>query len=247
MHQIRKQVLLQNCLVLQAGILEKQAVIESISEKKQPTKSFPDLAELSRLSIDDLSRYYLDLKKLYDTIHKEQQIIIDRFARSSKTDGLTGLFNQKYFTEQLKNEISRTYWGIKNNTRSKGLAVLFIDMDDFKNFNTFYGHLSGNKVLEIVAKCISSTIRRSDVAARFGGDEFVVMLPETDNEGAIIVANNLIRNLSMIGLKASIGVSEYTPSEGLLDLEEEAARLLNRADKAMYIVKQNGKNKAIAL
>ena len=135
----------------------------------------------------------------------------------------------------------------KRSVRSgKPLSVLFIDMDGFKNVNTLHGHLAGSRALVEAAGVIRSCARETDVVARFGGDEFSLILPDTGREGAVAVAERIrarMRAFPFLGeeglalhLTASIGIAT------LPDLTATAEELLKAADTAMYRVKNSGKD-----
>ncbi|MBI4844885.1 MAG: GGDEF domain-containing protein [Candidatus Omnitrophica bacterium] len=157
-------------------------------------------------------------------------------------DDLSGLHNKRFFNIILKKEIARA-------VRYKHpLAMGIIDIDNFKEKNDLYGHLIGDQILVKVAKMISLSLRSIDYSFRFGGDEFLALLPNTDFKGAFIAARrliNVIRNIRILGkgedepltmVTVSIGVAEYIGNQ----TEEE---FISQADKALYKVKKNGKDK----
>jgi len=153
--------------------------------------------------------------------------------RMSILDPLTQLYNRTYFIRCLEKETTRL------NRYLGDLSLMFIDLDDFKKFNDLYGHTVGDLVLKEFSNLIKNNLRDADIAARFGGEEFVVMLPNTDREGAYKTAERLqqsIRNTEIAGHKisASIGIACYR--SGLT-----AKMLIDRADKAMYHVKKTQK------
>ena len=158
----------------------------------------------------------------------------------SVTDDLTGLSNSRYLNLVLRREEKRSI------RSGKPLSVLFIDMDGFKNVNTKHGHLAGSKALVEAASVIRACARETDVVARFGGDEFALILPDTGREGAVAVAERIrdrIRAHSFLELEglalrltASIGIAT------LPDITGSAEELLKAADRAMYQVKDSGKN-----
>ncbi len=153
--------------------------------------------------------------------------------RMSIMDPLTQLYNRSYFIKSLEKET------IRLNRYVGELSLMFIDLDDFKKFNDLYGHTVGDLVLKEFSNLIKNNLREADIAARFGGEEFVVMLPNTDREGAYKTAERLlqsIRNTEIAGhrVSASIGIACY--KMGLT-----AKALIERADKAMYHVKKTQK------
>ncbi len=180
------------------------------------------------------------IKELESEIKKRQateEALIEsqkKFQKLSVTDDLTGLFNSRYFFNKLKVEIVRA------DRYSRPLSLIFVDIDRFKNYNDKYGHLEGDQVLRKIAQTIQSCMRGSDSAYRYGGDEFVGILPETREQGAAIVAERIRKIVNTLKflpnpdkavyMTVSVGVAEYTPGEG-----EEA--FVKRADMNMYVAK----------
>jgi diguanylate cyclase (GGDEF)-like protein len=164
---------------------------------------------------------------------------VEEAERDSAVDGLTGLAAYRVLTDRLAYEVERSKRSLE------GFALLFIDLDYFKQVNDRYGHEAGNEVLKAVAQEIRSAIRASDLAARYGGDEFVVILTRTDLAGANRVAEAIRAGIEGVGRRlgypvglvtASIGVTEYDvrrPHEG---------DLLVQADRALYRAKSAGRN-----
>ena len=155
-------------------------------------------------------------------------------------DDLTKAFNRRFFETYLDEEIERArrYGSI--------FSIIFLDLDDLKMVNNFYGHLTGSRVLQEVAKRILSAVRAIDKVVRFGGDEFCIILPETDQEQAIAVANRVRKSMTSTSLRldadieisitASFGIASY-PTNGL-----QKDDLIKSADAAMYKVKATTKN-----
>ena len=166
------------------------------------------------------------------------------FREMAIRDGLTGLFNHRYAKERLDDEFDRaTRFG-------RELTVLFMDLDHFKFFNDSHGHQAGDEILQILAGLMTEAVRESDTLARWGGEEFIVIAPETgEEEGCLIaerirtaVANHSFPNaeqqpLGMVTL--SIGVASR--SEGM----EGPDKLVRRADDAVYSAKDLGRNKSV--
>ena len=157
---------------------------------------------------------------------------------SSITDGLTGLYNRTYVLDRFETELAeaRRY--------GKTLSVVMFDLDHFKRANDAYGHQVGDTVMQQVTAVIKSAIRESDLAGRYGGEEFLVVLPETDCAEAGVVAERIrsqIQSLSWTepGLKATIsgGVAEF--------VGETADKLLQRADSLLYRAKELGRNRIV--
>ena len=166
-----------------------------------------------------------------------------RMARAeslSVTDDLTQLYNARYLHEILRKETKRAV------RSGRPLSLLFVDLDGFKRINDAYGHLLGSRALVEAATIIRGSARETDVVARFGGDEFAIVLPETDPEGAVFVARRIRDRISRYIFLADRGPgSRLTASIGiatLRDVADSAEDLLQAADAAMYRVKQEGKN-----
>jgi diguanylate cyclase (GGDEF)-like protein len=175
---------------------------------------------------------------------KERTRMMEKLQRLAITDGLTKLYNSRSFYSQLELEVDRF------NRYGHPLALLLLDIDYFKKYNDAYGHLEGDKVLVRFSQIIKSCLRANDSAYRYGGEEFTVILPETGAEEALTVAQRIRANLEEevfspenggnVTVTISIGVTEY-------HAKEELATFIQRADKAMYHSKQNGRNRVSTL
>lgn len=170
-----------------------------------------------------------------------------RLVRSGLTDFLTGWHNRRYLHARLKEELSRAQ------RQGSGLACLLIDLDRFKQINDQHGHLAGDMALREAAHRVDAHIRGSDAAARFGGDEFVVLAPGIATEQALALAERIrvavceqaleVSDTVQIRLTVSIGVAEIAVPRDPIDLKEAAERLLSNADAALYRAKQLGRNR----
>ena len=151
----------------------------------------------------------------------------------SITDPLTGLLNRRTLFQTLEAEIQRAR-RYKHNTQ-----IMFIDVDDFKNFNDLYGHKTGDNVLIMVAEILKSCVRKYDTAARFAGDEFMLILPETSLEFSVKVAERIMEKIKKLELgddikiSASIGICQVDIFNDVDPFEA--------ADAAMYAAKNKGK------
>lgn len=165
-----------------------------------------------------------------------QRRAMQRAIDLSRTDPLTGLFNRSQLFVTLEQEVSRT------RRSDRGFCVLMVDLDGLKAVNDSGGHLRGDQVLRGLGSVISGSIRTVDSAYRFGGDEFVVLLPETDIVGAFVVAEKI--RVGAEDLEHSVG-SQTSVSIGLVSHPEDglnAEELMHAADRAMYQAKSLGKN-----
>ena len=159
----------------------------------------------------------------------------------SVTDDLTSLYNSRYLYQVLRRESKRA------SRSGRPLSLLFLDLDGFKSVNDRHGHLCGSRALVEAASVIRGCARETDVAARFGGDEFAVVLPDTGSEGAVAVAERVRERIADYAfLKASDGLNIHlTASVGVATLPDVAAsaeELIKAADTAMYRVKEKGKD-----
>lgn len=158
-------------------------------------------------------------------------------------DPLTGLFNRRYLTETLEREIARAQ------RRNLGVGVIMLDVDHFKRFNDTYGHEAGDHLLAVLGRYLQSSIRAEDIACRYGGEEFTLILPEITAETLMARAEQIragARNLEvyyhgkLLGeITISMGVSYY-PQHG-----QDSATLLQAADGALYQAKQSGRNRVV--
>jgi diguanylate cyclase (GGDEF)-like protein len=156
-----------------------------------------------------------------------------------RTDPLTGLYNRSQLFVTLEQEVSRT------RRSDRGFCVLMIDLDGLKTINDQTGHLRGDEVLRAVGAVIAGSIRNVDSAYRYGGDEFVVMLPETDIVGAFFVAEKIRIGAEEVGVAQGPGEPLTSVSIGLVSHPEDgttAEQLIAAADRAMYEAKKLGKN-----
>jgi len=175
------------------------------------------------------------IRKLHTTL--EQMVV---------SDPLTGLHNRRYLMDRMLQEMQRS------DRHGEPLALAMIDLDAFKPINDQFGHVLGDKVLRAVGSAISKSVRVSDIAARYGGDEFAVILPQTPAEGAMRVCERLLRNISEVILQDETGRSfritailglAYYPADDIETPED----LVHSADGALYGAKRSGKNRFTAV
>ncbi|MDR0306795.1 MAG: diguanylate cyclase [Chitinispirillales bacterium] len=168
--------------------------------------------------------------------------LTDTVDRLSKTDQLTGISNRRDFDYKLSLVFEHAKRG------KKPLSICVMDVDNFKKYNDDYGHLWGDAALRTIAKTIENSLKRTvDTTARWGSEEFITLLPDTDLKGALSVAESIRKNIEnlqfpsggkSVNLTLSMGINTHTPKQGSAIRDFVAG-----ADKALYMAKKEGKNK----
>ncbi|MGL1892761.1 MAG: sensor domain-containing diguanylate cyclase [Spirochaetaceae bacterium] len=164
----------------------------------------------------------------------------EKITLQATTDQLTGAFNRFKFTEVLDLEISRT------RRYKKPLSLILLDIDHFKNVNDTHGHLVGDTVLICLSQIIHNLIRDTDLFARWGGEEFILLLPETSLEDGLLLAERIRIKISEYNFEP---VTQITCSLGLtlFNLEDNHDSFIKRADDALYRAKESGRNNSVTL
>jgi diguanylate cyclase (GGDEF)-like protein len=196
----------------------------------------PEVGPLVALAVN-LTGLYL-LAYIGASVGREQRRARDAAIKLSTIDALTGLYNRTFFFTALEREIARS------DRSGRAFCLVMLDLDDLKTVNDRYGHHAGDQVLRAVADVVRGGVRKIDVAARYGGDEFVALLPETDPTGGWVLAEKIrlmAAEQGAAGLDVpstvSVGVVSF-PADG-----RSADALLMSADRAMYASKRSGKNR----
>ena len=173
-------------------------------------------------------------------IARAQRRTRDAAIRLSTVDSLTGLFNRTFFFAAIEREIARS-------ARSgRGFCLLMMDLDELKSINDRVGHFHGDRVLRAVGEVIALGVRQIDTAARYGGDEFVVLLPETDPTGAFVLAEKIRLGVHAMAIDLPAGSPEPSLSIGVVAYPDDgrtADELIISADGAMYASKRAGKDR----
>jgi diguanylate cyclase (GGDEF)-like protein len=230
------------------------ALLMMVERRAQPLLDFHDgvsdlFDAIYALVVSALIAFGLvGLDRLLRAIRANQE----QLTLLAATDALTGLANRRHLLGELERELRRA-------TRSgHPLSVLMVDLDRFKSVNDRYGHAVGDAVLVAVASRCQGRLRATDLCGRIGGEEFVVLLPETDVDGAAIIARRLCADLAdtpidtaagPLAVTISIGVATHHPlhlqanSAAARDVTGPAHALLQRADEALYRAKAEGRNR----
>jgi diguanylate cyclase len=184
-------------------------------------------AEDSRREIERLKTQLVEMSRSLDL--------------ASRIDPMTRLANRRDIMEKIEQEHSRAY------RHKRTFSIILVDIDDFKNINDTYGIHIGDDVLVEISCVLRECVRSEDVCSRWGGEEFLFLLPETGIEGALAVAQKINQTVEMTEFKAnkpgirttvSLGVCSYQPGQTVVDC-------LNRVEKALHMAKHNGKNRCV--
>ena len=177
-------------------------------------------------------------------LERSLKAAVDEIHLMSITDSLTGVYNRGYINEHLPQEVRRAH------RYGRELSLLMCDIDHFKNVNDTYGHLAGDVVLKSFGQCLVSNIRQQvDWAGRYGGEEFLIVLPETDLDGAMVLAERIRKAVETtpirtsgeeIRITASFGVSGFSPGACKAVVSPET--LLQDVDNRLYRAKKEGRN-----
>ena len=210
-----------------------------VMHKKKNGDLFPVEASASLITAGDkklILAIYRDISKRKEAEEKMSRLI-KKLELMSQTDGLTGLFNRQHLDKRLSEEIHRA------KRYNHPLSLIMFDIDNFKAINDTYGHIAGDKILQHTSSIINEVLRDSDIAGRFGGDEFIVILTETGIDVGSQVAERIrtrikqkmvpVKKHQTVGYNISIGIAEY--SNKLKTPEEFIAK----ADKALYAAKNS--------
>jgi two-component system, cell cycle response regulator len=233
------------------------SVLRVIDEDPSAELTGPDLVvcsvpfggvELGRLALAPTASSEKDTEQIVTLVARELggpvriAVLMDEQKRLATIDALTSLKNRRSFVEQARIEISRCQ------RYSLPLSLILLDVDHFKSINDTRGHAAGDQVLTALGNLLGRQLRTCDVAARWGGEEFVILLPNTDGAGALVLAERLrvaIERLQIqyegvaIPVTASLGIAEFDAGEAL-------EGLVDRADRAMYAAKIGGRNRVMA-
>ena len=199
------------------------SLIKATAEMEKQSGQLQQKLEASNEQINELNKNLNDVKT------------------EARTDQLTGIGNRKQFDETLKTQINQSQ---KNGS---DLCVLIGDIDHFKKFNDTYGHLTGDRVLRLVAFSVNDVVKKPNEVSRYGGEEFAVILPKTDLKLSLEIANKArtgVEGRKLIKKSTGEDMGTITMSFGAAKYQngETTADLISRADKALYLAKESGRN-----
>ena len=181
-------------------------------------------------------RFKKQIEEMFATMNKSVSLLYEAATHDEKT----GLYNNKFFETVLDMEIEKAKRGHQK------LSLFMIDIDFFKKINDTHGHMKADELLARLANVIKKQLRKSDVAARFGGEEFIILLPETDLEKAKPLTSRLREEIKKDSMLKKYGV---TVSGGLTQFKEKdnKKKFKERADKALYKAKETGRDRFVAV
>ena len=223
----------------------------NVSAKMNDIKDTGELKKIMNEMVTDTQAMLTQNQKLESELSKSSHVMeqmqrdLENIRREALTDGLTGLSNRKAFDAEIKRVMSDA------TANNSPFTLIMIDIDYFKTFNDNYGHQVGDQVLRLVAKTLTDGVKGRDIACRYGGEEFAIILPDTGMQAGIAVGNSLRKAVAtkdvinrasgekLARITISAGVAEFTPGEKISDLIE-------RADAALYTAKHNGRNQVAA-
>lgn len=225
-------------------LLKKSA--RTLSKHKEVAPVVAEIAEKT----DEMHETIDNLHKRLDSYLNRVAMLqreLDETRERSYTDGLTRVSNRMYFEEQL------TLLAAEHDTADnpEPFCVMMVDLDQFKLINDRFGHRIGDEILVLIASMLKANIKGRDIVARYGGDEFAILLPQTPLEDAMALAGDMSKRIAAREIKAknsgtsygqmtvSVGAAEYVAGEG-------GAKLIDRADSALYRAKKDGRNRNFA-
>ncbi len=213
---------------------------QGYSESKDSFDIPPELLDEIQRNIEEIiTSFPVPEDNKLDVI-KKINFMYSHTRHMSLTDGLTGLYNRRHFDSMVEREFLRS-------KRYDGdLSLAIVDIDFFKKINDKYGHLCGDYVLKEVAYMILDNFRKTDLVFRYGGEEFVVLLTETDINGSVVPLERLRKRIEEYPFKFNGEGLKLTISIGVADnLVESTQELIDNADKALYEAKGGGRNRVI--
>ena len=242
--KLKENIRFEDCRILDVSL-----------EKLKEIRSAKDYA-IFPLKSKERKLGYLIYKGIPDEDREKFVILAHQFAlalrriklyqdieRMAITDSLSEVHTRRYFLERFEEEIGRAA------LRKTPLSILMLDVDHFKNFNDLYGHLTGDRILKKIGQIIKDNIREIDIAGRYGGEEFCIVLPETDLEGAILAGERIRKAAESAVIQAYDQTVKVSLSGGIAIFPQDGGavdELIDKADWALYRAKTLGRNRILA-
>lgn len=218
-----------NNIVLEEGI-KVEDMEEKILEEKIDFGEVNYKINFVKDEINNEDEVYLQLIYNHSKIELENILLHKKLEEIAITDNLTKIYNHRYFVESMENRI------LEVERHGGKLSLLMFDVDNFKFYNDNYGHQAGDGILEKIGVILKETLRRIDIPCRYGGEEFIVILPYTDEEASYNIGERIrIRIKEEMKITVSVGVTEYKVKDSL-------KTILKRVDTALYKAKKSGKD-----
>uniref|UniRef100_UPI004057A6AA diguanylate cyclase n=1 Tax=Candidatus Electrothrix sp. TaxID=2170559 RepID=UPI004057A6AA len=225
-------------LLLVIALFLNKVILEPVSNLTEHIKEIIGTGDLSKQIRSDRSDEIGHLTRQYNHMLRELNRQKNELEELAVTDGLTRLLNHRKVMEDLQREIERC------SRYEPELAVMMLDLDFFKHINDTYGHKAGDEILITVAKTLRESVRETDIVGRYGGEEFLILLPNQGREEAELVGENIRKNVEKLtwpydGLKVTVsgGISVY---------DEKTDDLLIEADRRLYKAKEQGRNQIVS-
>lgn len=210
------------------NLLNFEAQVNELCQDTSNDAGWERLADEAERLLKPTQRLATQIAHAYDEIRQQTNLLMS--FTEVRTDPLTGLTNRRALDETLLNHLAM------HARYGSPFSIALFDIDHFKQVNDQHGHLTGDRVLQQIALIFDQYVRETDIVSRFGGEEFVVVLPNTDLAGACTFAERM-RNLVAKGASLTVSCGVATAEEG-----DDSARLLTRADTALYSAKGSGRN-----
>lgn len=237
LHEANQQQL-KNILSLSVIILLIALIVSSIISK-MIQKRFIEYSKMIQMKNSELNRLNLGLEDTIKERTAELNAAYQKMEKIAVTDSLTKIYNRYYFNDALQNEIHRS------NRYDSFFSLIMFDIDHFKVVNDTYGHDAGDHILTMIVAIAASCLRESDIFARVGGEEFMIILPQTKLEFALEIGERIRKSIEEYSFDT---IGHTTISLGLITYNgnETCAKILKRVDVALYEAKNSGRNRLIS-
>ena len=209
------------------GFLDIQSKLSELHQLKEDMLPYKN--NVTDIRYKQLYDYYLELLNLNEALY-------ERCAY----DGLTGIYSRRYIMDELNRQL------VAHKSKEATITVILLDLDDFKSINDQFGHPIGDKVLVRTARTLERQLRKKDVIGRYGGEEFLILLPDTDIREGYVIADRLRMHLEAFSRDFNEETIPVTASFGVISVKvtskHDVHKVIDRADKALYAAKERGKN-----